>query len=89
MRFVKPLDDEAVVQAAHAHDVLITLDDGCIAGGAGSAVNECLQQQGILKPLRMLGLPDSFILQGTQEEMYKEHGLDAAGISAVIDSLKG
>ena len=89
MRFVKPLDDEAVVQAAHAHDVLITLEDGCIAGGAGSAVNECLQQQGILKPLRMLGLPDSFILQGTQEEMYKEHGLDAAGISAVIDSLKG
>ncbi len=89
MRFVKPLDDEAVIQAAHAHDVLVTLEDGCIAGGAGSAVNECLQQQGILKPLRMLGLPDSFILQGTQEEMYKEHGLDAAGISAVIDSLKG
>ena len=89
MRFVKPLDDEAVVQAAHAHDGLVTLEDGCIAGGAGSAVNECLQQQGILKPLRMLGLPDSFILQGTQEEMYKEHGLDAAGISAVIDSLKG
>mgnify|MGYP000468733649 FL=1 len=89
MRFVKPLDDEAVVKAAHAHDVLVTLEDGCIAGGAGSAVNECLQQQGILKPLRMLGLPDSFILQGTQEEMYKEHGLDAAGISAVIDSLKG
>ena len=39
MRFVKPLDDEAVVQAAHAHDVLVTLEDGCIAGGAGSAVN--------------------------------------------------
>ena len=87
MRFVKPLDGDAIVKAAKTHDILVTLEDGCIAGGAGSAVNEYLQQQGILKPLRMLGLPDSFILQGTQQEMYREHGLDGEGIANTIKQL--
>lgn len=87
MRFVKPLDGQAIEKAAAEHDMLITLEDGCIAGGAGSGVLEYLQQQGIMKPVRTLGLPDSFILQGTQQEMYKEHGLDADGITATLKSL--
>ncbi|NDV92141.1 1-deoxy-D-xylulose-5-phosphate synthase [Alteromonas sp. 345S023] len=87
MRFVKPLDGEAILKAAAEHDILVTLEDGCIAGGAGSAVNEYLQQKGVLKPLRMLGLPDSFILQGTQQEMYREHGLDGEGIANTIKQL--
>ena len=87
MRFVKPLDGQAIEKAAAEHDMLITLEDGCIAGGAGSGVLEYLQQQGIMKPVRTLGLPDSFILQGTQQEMYKEHGLDAEGITATLKSL--
>ncbi|WP_282145076.1 1-deoxy-D-xylulose-5-phosphate synthase [Alteromonas stellipolaris] len=87
MRFVKPLDGQAIEKAAAEHDILITLEDGCIAGGAGSGVLEYLQQQGIMKPVRTLGLPDSFILQGTQQEMYKEHGLDAEGITATLKSL--
>lgn len=88
MRFVKPLDGAAITQAAQDHDILVSVEDGCIAGGAGSAVNEYLQQQGLLKPLRMLGLPDSFILQGTQQEMYHAHGLDAEGIASTIAALK-
>lgn len=82
MRFVKPLDGDAVLKAAQEHDVLLTLEDGCIMGGAGSAVIEHLQQHGVMKRVKTLGLPDSFILQGTQQEMYEEHGLDAKGIVA-------
>ncbi|WP_334063913.1 1-deoxy-D-xylulose-5-phosphate synthase [Alteromonas genovensis] len=82
MRFIKPLDGDAVLKAAQEHDVLLTLEDGCIMGGAGSAVIEHLQQHGVMKRAKMLGLPDSFILQGTQQEMYEEHGLDAKGIVA-------
>ncbi|WP_372622587.1 1-deoxy-D-xylulose-5-phosphate synthase [Alteromonas stellipolaris] len=87
MRFVKPLDGQAIEKAAAEHDMLITLEDGCIAGGAGSGVLEYLQQQGIMKPVRTLGLPDSFVLQGTQQEMYKEHGLDIEGITSTLKSL--
>ncbi|AEF02428.1 1-deoxy-D-xylulose-5-phosphate synthase [Alteromonas sp. KS69] len=87
MRFVKPLDGQAIEKAAAEHDLLITLEDGCIAGGAGSGVLEYLQQQGIMKPVRTLGLPDSFVLQGTQQEMYKEHGLDIEGITSTLRSL--
>ena len=87
MRFVKPLDGEAVEKAASEHDALITLEDGCIMGGAGSAVLEHLQQKGITLPVRILGLPDQFILQGTQQEMYQEHGLDAQGIIESINQL--
>lgn len=87
MRFIKPLDGDAVLKAASEHSALITLEDGCIMGGAGSAVLEHLQQNGVLKAVKMLGLPDSFILQGTQQEMYKEHGLDAEGIIAAARQL--
>jgi 1-deoxy-D-xylulose-5-phosphate synthase len=82
MRFIKPLDGNAILKAAEEHDVLLTVEDGCIMGGAGSAVIEHLQQHGVMKRVKMLGLPDSFILQGTQQEMYEEHGLDAKGIVA-------
>jgi len=85
MRFVKPLDTQAVEQAAANHDMLITLEDGCIMGGAGSAVAELLMQNGIAIKMKMLGLPDSFILQGTQTEMYKVHGLDADGIINTVN----
>ncbi|NDW21457.1 1-deoxy-D-xylulose-5-phosphate synthase [Alteromonas hispanica] len=87
MRFVKPIDGDAIAQAASNHDVLLTLEDGCVMGGAGSAVLEYLQQQGIMKTVKILGLPDSFILQGTQQEMYKEHGLDAEGIIQTAEQL--
>ena len=87
MRFIKPLDGNAILKAAQEHDVLLTLEDGCIMGGAGSAVLEHLQQHGVMKRVKMLGLPDSFILQGTQQEMYEEHGMDANGIVASATEL--
>jgi len=85
MRFVKPLDTQAVEKAAVEHDMLITLEDGCVMGGAGSAVAEHLMQNGIAIKMKMLGLPDSFILQGAQTEMYKAHGLDAEGIVDTVN----
>ncbi len=80
MRFVKPLDEALLCELAQNHDAFVTLEDGALMGGAGSAVGEALQRHGLLKPLLTLGLPDHFIEQGSQEEMYQELGLDSEGI---------
>ena len=80
MRFVKPLDEALLCELAQNHDAFVTLEDGALMGGAGSAVGEALQRHGQLKPLLTLGLPDHFIEQGSQEEMYQELGLDSEGI---------
>ncbi|WP_426341473.1 1-deoxy-D-xylulose-5-phosphate synthase [Pseudoduganella sp. S-14] len=86
MRFVKPLDVELVKQLAADHDYLVTVEEGCIMGGAGAAVAEALAAQGIIKPLQMLGLPDKFIDHGDPAKLLALVGLDAAGIAA---SIKG
>ncbi len=86
MRFVKPLDQQAVKEAAEHHQLLVTLEDGCIMGGAGSAVSEYIHQERVVTSVLHIGLPDTFILQGTQQEMYVEHGLDAAGIIAKVEN---
>jgi 1-deoxy-D-xylulose-5-phosphate synthase len=88
MRFVKPLDEKAVLAAAKNFDLLVTLEDGAIAGGAGSAVCECLQKHKTLAHVLQLGLPDEFIMQGTQNEMYAELGIDSAGIVGAISNYK-
>lgn len=87
MRFVKPLDKAAVLLAAEEHDLLVCVEDGAIKGGAGSAVMECLQANKVLVHVLSLGLPDQFVMQGTQQEMYSELGLDAEGIAKAIDSF--
>ncbi|WP_217519234.1 1-deoxy-D-xylulose-5-phosphate synthase [Vibrio metschnikovii] len=84
MRFVKPLDEALITELANSHDVLVTLEENVIAGGAGAAVVEYLMAQKLLKPTLNLGLPDQFIAQGTQEEMHAELGLDGAGIETAI-----
>ena len=84
MRFVKPLDEALITELANNHDVLVTLEENVIAGGAGAAVVEYLMAQKQIKPTLNLGLPDQFVAQGTQEEMHAELGLDAAGIEAAI-----
>ena len=86
MRFVKPLDVELVRQLAADHDYLVTVEEGCIMGGAGAAVAEALAAEGITKPLQMLGLPDKFIDHGDPAKLLALVGLDAAGIAA---SIKG
>ncbi len=80
MRFVKPLDETLIAQLAADHRCLITLEENVIAGGAGSAVSECLAARGIEIPVRHIGLPDRFVDQGERAQLLAECGLDAAGI---------
>lgn len=87
MRFVKPLDEEAILAAAKSHDLLVTVEDNAIAGGAGSAVTELLSSKAVYQPVLYIGLPDRFILQGTQQEMYAELGIDNKGIEAKVQQF--
>ena len=80
MRFIKPLDEDLMLKMATTHDVLVTVEENVIAGGAGSAVNEFLQSQQIFMPILNLGLPDTFVDQGTREELLSLCELDAQGI---------
>ncbi|MCF2915874.1 MULTISPECIES: 1-deoxy-D-xylulose-5-phosphate synthase [unclassified Pseudoalteromonas] len=80
MRFIKPLDTEAINELISSHDVIVTLEDNAIAGGAGSAVNEYLAAIKADVTILNLGIPDEFIKHGTQDEMHAEMGLDANGI---------
>ena len=84
MRFVKPLDDELVRELASAHEWLVTVEENTILGGAGSAVLETLEKQGIQKKVLQLGLPDRFVDHGDPARLLKECGLDAEGIHASI-----
>ena len=87
MRFVKPIDGDLITQLANSHDLLVTIEENAIQGGAGSAVNEYLQSFNKIKPLAMLGIPDYFIPQATQPEAYAEIGLNAEGIEQKIQAL--
>jgi len=89
MRFVKPLDVELVKQLAADHDYLVTVEEGCVMGGAGAAVAEALSAEGIAKPIQMLGLPDKFIDHGDPAKLLALVGLDAAGIAASIKARFG
>jgi len=80
MRFVKPLDQSLIDQLVNDHQVLVTIEDNAIAGGAGSAVNEYILAQGKAIKILNICLPDSFIKHGTQAEIHQELGLDGDGI---------
>ena len=84
MRFVKPLDAELVRQIASEHRGLVTIEEGAIMGGAGSAVTESLNAAGLVCPVLQLGLPDRFIDHGEQSALLAGVGLDAAGIERSI-----
>lgn len=84
MRWAKPLDAALVRQLAATHDAFVTVEDGCIAGGAGSAVSEALSQASITLPVLHLGLPDKFIEHGDPAKLMALEGLDAAGIERSI-----
>ena len=85
MRWAKPMDVELLHKVAAEHEALVTVEDGAIMGGAGSAVLEALQLAGILKPVLQLGLPDNFIEHGDPVKLMAMQGLDAAGIHASIE----
>ncbi len=84
MRFAKPLDVELVTELARSHDALVTIEDGCTMGGAGSAVLEALQHAGILVPVLVLGLPDEFTEHGDPVILMSRCGLDSTGIEQSI-----
>jgi 1-deoxy-D-xylulose-5-phosphate synthase len=87
MRFIKPLDEQLILELAKTHDVFVTLEENVLSGGAGSAVNNYLQAQRILMPVLNIGLPDSFVEQGTREELLAICGLDTHGIAAQIEAF--
>ena len=89
MRWAKPLDVKLLTQVAATHEALVTLEEGAIMGGAGSAVNEALQAAGIVKPVLQLGLGDEFIEHGDPAKLLALQGLDAAGIESAISKRFG
>ncbi len=84
MRFIKPLDVDLLTGIARDHDFLVTVEEGSIMGGAGSACAEALAQLGIIKPILHLGLPDQFIDHGDPAKLLEGVGLDGKGICASI-----
>jgi len=84
MRFVKPLDAALVADLARSHDAIVTVEEGCVMGGAGSAVQEALAEAGIEIPVLTLGLPDEFVEHGDPAKLLAMCGLDAAGIEQAI-----
>ena len=80
MRFVKPLDEELVVQLAARHELVVTVEENAVMGGAGAAVGECLAAHGVTPALLHIGLPDLFVEQGSRNELLAECGLTAEGI---------
>ncbi|HJS03880.1 MAG TPA: 1-deoxy-D-xylulose-5-phosphate synthase [Variovorax sp.] len=84
MRWVKPLDVELLLKTAAAHECIVTLEEGAVMGGAGSAVIEALQAADVQLPVLQLGLPDRFIEHGDPGKLLASIGLDAAGIEQSI-----
>ncbi len=84
MRWAKPLDTELLLQVARSHQALVTVEEGCVMGGAGSAVLEALAAADIAMPVLQLGLDDTFIEHGDPARLLTLQGLDAAGIQASI-----
>ncbi|PPI87712.1 1-deoxy-D-xylulose-5-phosphate synthase [Candidatus Pantoea edessiphila] len=85
MRFVKPLDEELIFKLAMNYEVLVTLEEGCIKGGAGSGVNEFIMIKKLKIPVLNIGLPDEFIPQGNQDEIRRDYKLDSYGIQFQIN----
>lgn len=87
MRFVKPIDTEILDEVAARFNKVITIEDGVISGGFGSAVLEYFASAGKLIKLERLGVPDRFIEQGTQQELYRECGFNVEGICAAVRKI--
>ena len=87
MRFIKPLDDELVASLAATHELLVTVEENTVMGGAGSAVTESLSSQHIVVKVLQIGLPDVFIDQGDHAQMLADCGLDKKGIITSVQAV--
>jgi 1-deoxy-D-xylulose-5-phosphate synthase len=84
MRFIKPLDTETLIAVAEGHELIVTVEENVLQGGAGAAINKALLAHGCNVQILNLGIPDRFIGQGTQAQQLDECGLDTAGIRTAI-----
>ena len=88
LRFCKPLDEEMLLAVARRYRAIVTVEDGCLMGGFGSAVLEFLSEQGAPPaPASRLGIPDRVVEHGTQDQLYKECGFDADGIARAVREM--
>ena len=87
MRFVKPLDEATVLEAAEHHDLLVTLEEAALPGGAGEAVNGCLMAHRVRVDVHNIGIPDRFVGHGSRGDQLRDAGLDAASLRARIEAL--
>jgi 1-deoxy-D-xylulose-5-phosphate synthase len=84
MRFAKPLDEEMLTGILSRYQAIVTVEDGCLQGGFGAAVLEFMADHGYSVPVKRLGIPDRVVEHGSQDELYKECGFDAAGIANAV-----
>ena len=87
MRFVKPLDEDLILKLASQHDIIVTLEDNVVMGGAGSAVNEVLLKQQCQNRILNLGLPDIFMEHASREQLLEDAGLSTSGILRAIEDF--
>jgi 1-deoxy-D-xylulose-5-phosphate synthase len=87
MRFAKPVDEELLHEALSNYDKIVTVEDGTVVGGFGSAVLEFMQQHGYKNDVRILGIPDRIVEHGTLKELHRECGYDAQGIADVVREM--
>ncbi|MEN9965875.1 MAG: 1-deoxyxylulose-5-phosphate synthase, thiamine-requiring, FAD-requiring, partial [Pseudomonadota bacterium] len=85
MRFIKPLDIKLIRDLGSSHKLLVTLEENTISGGAGSAVLEVISEYDLKCQSLRIGIPDKFVEQGSQEQLRKKYGLDAASIIKSIE----
>lgn len=87
MRFLKPIDEELLHEVFKSYDKIITVEDGTIIGGLGSAVLEFMADNGFTATVKRLGIPDKFVEQGSPEELYHDCGFDAEGIAKIAKNM--
>jgi 1-deoxy-D-xylulose-5-phosphate synthase len=87
MRFVKPLDEDTVCRLAATHSCIVTLEENVVAGGAGSAVSECLAAHGVEFQIHHIGIPDRFIEHGSREDCLVMAGIDTPGLEKQVQRI--
>jgi 1-deoxy-D-xylulose-5-phosphate synthase len=87
MRFVKPLDEALLHNIFNNHSLILTVEDGCIKGGFGSAILEFAAEHRYKNPIKILGIPDHFIEHGSVKELQHQTGLDPEGIAKAIEDF--
>jgi 1-deoxy-D-xylulose-5-phosphate synthase len=88
MRFLKPIDTDILRQVGEKFRYIVTLEDGCVTGGLGSAVVEYMSEKGYNPTIKVMGIPDKFVEHGTPEELYRVCGMDKDSVLNAILNFK-